>query len=106
MLNPIRGNTEDAGMVALAYDKSRLLSWYEEQKEIEAYTEVGSPSFDDHGDTHKWHKTFKKGSPLEWYNPMDSEEPNRDGHGIQELWTTEELVQDFLSNNDEVSFVN
>lgn len=99
VLNPMRGNTENASMVAIAYDKSRLLNWYEEQRATEAFVEVGSGSFECHGDTHNWHKTFKKDSPLEWFNPMDSEQPNHYGHGIQEEWTTEEAIQHFMGNN-------
>lgn len=100
VLNPMRGNTEDAQMVAIAYDRQRLIDWYEQQKETEAYAEVGSPSFECHGDSHRWHKTFKKNSPLEWFNPCYGDfTPDHYGHGIQEEWTTEEAIANFLARN-------
>lgn len=99
VLNPMRGNIENASMVAIAYDKSRLVNWYEEQMATEAFSEVGSGSFECHGDSHQWNKTFKKGSYLEWYNPTGLGELNHYGHGIQEGWTTEEAIQNFMGNN-------
>ena len=93
VLNPMRDKTEKSTLAAIAYDKSRLLQWYEEQRATEAFVEAGTGSFECHGYTHNWRKTFKKDSPLEWFNPMDSEQPNYFGHGIQEEWTTEEAVR-------------
>ena len=89
ILNPMRGHTEDASMVAISYEEQKLIDWYNEQVDNEGYVDEGTPSFDCHGDSHKWHKTFKKGSELEWFNPIGEWEPNRHGHGISEEWIPE-----------------
>jgi hypothetical protein len=66
----------------------------------ENYVDAGSPSFECHGDSHNWHKTFKQGSHLEWFNPCSNfEEPDHYGHGIQWEWTTQEDIDAFMSRN-------
>lgn len=93
ILNPMRGNTENANMVAIAYEKQKLIDWYNSLIATEEYSEVGTPSFDCHGDSHKWHKTFRQGSELEWYNPCyENFEPNHHGHGISEEWVMQEAI--------------
>lgn len=94
ILNPMRGNTENGSIVAIAYEKQKLIDWYNSKLAPEVLVEEGSPSFECHGDSHKWHKTFRAGSELEWYNPCYGNfEPNHYGHGISEQWATEEAVQ-------------
>lgn len=67
--------------VAIAYDKQVLINWYEEQK---------CPTYKD-GD---YHKSFKKGSKLEWYNPMNStQEENNYEEGLYSEWVSEDTVQ-------------
>ena len=106
VLNPMRGNTENASMMAIALDKQKLLQWYESQKAPAPFVEAGSGSFECHGGSHNWHKTFNSGSPLEWCNPMDSIEPNHYGHGIQEEWVTEDSLNRFRRNgNSGIPFI-
>lgn len=94
ILNPMRGNTENGSIVAISFERQKLVDWYNSLLAPEAYAEIGTPSFDCHGDSHKWHKTFKQGSELEWFNPCeDGFEPNHFGHGISWQWTTEEAAK-------------
>jgi hypothetical protein len=43
---------------------------YEESMRVAPWTDGPSP--DDFGSTHKYHKVYRKNSPLEWYNPPDN----------------------------------
>lgn len=81
-LNDVRHpKIEMTSNVAIAYDKQVLINWYESQK-CETYK-------DDN-----WHKSFKKDSQLEWYNPMSStEEDNNCEEGIYSQWISEDHVQ-------------
>ena len=111
ILNPMRGNTENADMVAIAYDKNKLIDWYKSQFAPEVWKDYGENSFPAKGgmggyenSNHCWRKAFQKGSKLEWHNPINSFDANSMegigyGHGIQEEWTTEEAVANFLKKN-------
>lgn len=81
LLNPMPANYEKVNMVAIAYDKQHLMDWYESLK-VEPYKDG------------KWHKVFKKGSKLEWSNPIEYS----DYGGIQEEWTTQEAISNFIAN--------
>jgi hypothetical protein len=71
-LNPMRNHTEDLDMVAWSESKELLLQWYHSQR-VASYADIGEPSFACHGRSHHWNKSFQKGGPLEWYNPMFNE---------------------------------
>ena len=90
-LNPMRANTEANEVVAISYDKQALINYYNSQLAPEGYVEEGSPSFDCHGDTHRWHKSFIKGN-LEWFNPLyDINSTDHYGHGIDNgIWVDKE----------------
>lgn len=81
LLNPMPANFENINMVAIAYDKQHLIDWYESLK-VEPYEDEN------------WYKVFKRGSKLEWYNPIEYS----DYGGIQEEWTTQEAIDNFISN--------
>lgn len=68
----MKGHTEECHLVAWSEDKNRLLEWYRSLK-VEPYSDKGAPSFSCHGKSHSWNKVFRKGSVLEWYNPLYSE---------------------------------
>lgn len=94
-LNPMRENTESTQFIAWSDDKQKLIEWYNSQ--VEPSTEYGSPSFECHGDTHLWHKSFKVGGPLEWYNPLDNpiDNPasiNHYGQGISSEWVNDDII--------------
>lgn len=79
-LNPMPANFEKTNIVAISTDKQKLQEWYDGQK-----TE---PYQDDN-----WHKVFAKGSPLEWYNPIEYS----DYCGIQEVWTSLDEINTYVS---------
>ena len=81
LLNPMSANFEKINMVAIAYDKQHLIDWYESLK-VEPYEDEN------------WYKVFKRGSKLEWYNPIEYS----DYGGIQEEWTTQEAIDNFIAN--------
>lgn len=101
VLNPMRANTEKGNLMALAYNKQSLIDYMKQELADKPYTDKGSPSFECQGDSHNWHKTFKKGSKLEWYNPprnIDDCNGENDsfGHGIHWELTSEENIQNFI----------
>ncbi|MDE7346957.1 MAG: hypothetical protein K2N48_09510 [Muribaculaceae bacterium] len=69
-LNPVTGCVEEIHRVAISTDYDALVKWYNEQKldkpghdhDDPVRNGCGGPIF----------KYFKKGSPLEYYNPCDS----------------------------------
>lgn len=97
ILNPMKGNIENSTIVAVSYEKRKLIDWYNSLLAPEPYTDKGEVSFPDKGDftgyennNHAFHKVFIKGSELEWYNPCDSfEEPNHYGQGLDFEWIAE-----------------
>lgn len=94
-LNCMRHRIEQRTIIAVSYEKEKLISWYNSLR-TEPYTTEGSPSFEVHGDSHKWRKFFKAGSELEWYNPCyDDFTVNSFGHGISEQWVTKEVAENF-----------
>lgn len=68
-LNLMRGNSEDGEIVAISYEKEKLINWYMMQLAPAPFQEEGDPIFTCHGDSHVWRKTFNTGSQLEWFNP-------------------------------------
>jgi hypothetical protein len=96
-LNPITSNTEDGSLVAISDDRDKLLNWYKGEFADEPYYSVGVHSFPAKGDfpeelndQYKYYKVFKKGSNLEWFNPMmDENTTDHYGHGIGWEWVDE-----------------
>jgi hypothetical protein len=78
-LNPMPANFEKTNLVAIAPTKEELMVWYENLK-VDGYQEDN------------WHKSFQKGSKLEWYNPIDWS----DYCGIREHWTTLETIKSVI----------
>jgi len=93
VLNPMQGNTENCHLAALSYEKQKLIDYHNSFLAPEPYVDEGAPSFECHGSSHNWHKSFTKGSPLEWMNPCDNfDEPNRHGQGIVFQWIDSERL--------------
>ena len=87
ILNPMRSNTEAGHIVALSYDKQKLIDYHNSLLAPQVIKEEGSPSFDSHGDSHVWNKAFQIGSALEWFNPCYGNfEPDYFGHGVGFEW--------------------
>lgn len=91
-MNPMRANTEAVDLVAWSDDRDKLIEWYKSNL-VDPYVDNGNPSFECHGDSHNWHKTFLKGSELEWYNPIDIEQGiNHWGQGLVSEWVAEDIL--------------
>ena len=77
------GSAQSGEVVAISDDYHKLVDWYKSQFADESYIEDG------------WHKTFKKGSPIEFNNPCDCVELNNTNHwnhGIHDEWVPAEYV--------------
>lgn len=66
-LNDMRGPCENARIYAAAFSPDKIIKFAELAAADEPYTD--GPSEDDYGNSHTYHKVFKKGSILEWCNP-------------------------------------
>jgi len=89
VLNSMMGNTEGATEFGPYDTRDQLLTFYEGEL-VEPYMDEGPDLFDysGSGKTKKYSKTFRKGGPLEWYNPLHGQEfytPGYYGHGIHEV---------------------
>ena len=101
-MNPMRGRAEDIKIIIASLERERVVNFYNEQL-VEPYTEEGSPSFPVHGDKYLWRKTFKKGGPLEWFNPIDLNKVDHAfGHGISEEWAQLRDIDAFIQRNKTV----
>jgi hypothetical protein len=68
-LNPMRGHTEDIVQVAVAATKEELTAFVDGER-VEPYMDVADSPFGLGVCT--FNKIFRKGGPLEWFNPPDS----------------------------------
>ena len=74
IMNPVTDRAESGQISMMSFDKDRLLKAYESEL-VEGYK-------DDY-----YHKVFKKGGPLEWFNPLWSVDGiDSFGHGLREEW--------------------
>jgi len=120
-LNPMRANTESKEMVAVSDNKEKLIKWYNDEKADEPYYSIGDNHFPAKGDMpenkiedQKFYKVFKKGSVLEWFNPLDNEERMNDedgthnhyGHGLYYEWVNEDVLENVKSENQYFLLIN
>lgn len=70
-LSDVRGGVDRASNIIASYELQTLVDYYNEQKEpwVDENKE-GVPDY--YGNVHRYDKTFKKGSKLEWYNDVDN----------------------------------
>lgn len=108
VLNPMMSNTEN-GQEFGPFNTLQELKDYYQRELVEPYTDEGPNTFD--GGTKKYRKTFRKGGPLEWMNPVhefipvfsqpdiNSPEwgkPGHFGHGVHEVLTgVRDVVKQF-----------
>jgi len=99
ILNPLKENTENGNVVALAYEKQKLIDWYNSLLAPEPYEDKGEVNFPSKGDfggysnpNHTFYKVFIKGSELEWFNPCDMDVLNDFGHGLNFQWMQEKDI--------------
>jgi len=77
--NPMRGRAEDSFLVAAAPTREALIDFIRAE-EVELY-------IDD-----RWHKCYRKGGPLEWYNKCETVE-GAFGHGIFPVRGLDEVLR-------------
>lgn len=84
-------------LVAIAYDKIKLINWHAEQLADEPYQEAGPKGID--GEEIIYTKVYKKGSRLENYQlATNIAEWNKEtAIGIDDSWTTQEHIDDYMS---------
>lgn len=87
VMNDMRCHTEHAQLVAVSDDKDKLVSWYRDQMAEMTYSDPGINQFS--GGPTNWHKTFKKGSLLEWFNAVDVDQVSLYNHGFLFEWVDE-----------------
>jgi len=69
-LSDVRGGVDKATALAVFDDIEKLKSYYNSNLAEAPWSDEPSPDF--YGNTHSYSKVFRKGSPLEWYNPVRS----------------------------------
>ena len=89
IMNMMRNQSESGSLVAVSDDKDKLINWYNDQKADEPYSEPGTNPFS--GGPTTWHKVFKKGSLLEWFNPVNTDKPDHYNHGFIWEWVDSEF---------------
>lgn len=80
-LNPMMGSTE--GVATFEFNTREELKAAYDEALVEPYQDVGPDSYSDNEKTYT--KSFRKGSPFEWMNPLSEHElqmPGMFGHGI------------------------
>ncbi len=93
IMNPMTGNTENTQLIALSLDKDKLKEWYEAEIAPESYKDDGPNMFSGPA-TKSYHKIFKKGSVMEWMNPVANwDKLDHHGLGVHEEWTKEENIR-------------
>ena len=106
ILNHMRGNTENGTCVASSYDKKKLIDWHNSQLAPAPYEKEGSPSFECHGDSHRWHKVFIEGGPLEWFNPCDNfDGPDHYGNGLKFEWGLQDMIERVVASGKVGMFI-
>ena len=95
-LNDMRCHTEHNAPVARAETEEELHTFLESQM-VEPYVDEDSSAF--HSGGHQYHKCFRKGGPLEWFNSFEASYSG----GIKDIGTLEDrLEQTRLWWEDEV----
>ena len=87
VMNSMTERTESANIALMSDDKEKLINYYTNNLE---YYQDGN-----------WSKSFKKGSFLEWYNPLwnlEENNPSIFGHGLKSDWVDESHYFNNLKN--------
>jgi len=69
----MRGGVDKSIPVAVFTSLENLKAYYQSQLADSPWKD--EPSADTFGNVHGYSKVFKKGSPLEWFNPLNKFEP-------------------------------
>ena len=81
---------EMQNVVSRANTREELVALLEREA-VPAYVE---PGYGPYGET-KWHKSFRKGGPLEWFNPPDSIHPSFRCYDFEQM--LRETVQNVMN---------
>lgn len=89
VLNPMRGRSEEQRLLAVSESREELMAYWLAEK-VEPYTDEDggvSPSLEAyHPGPYRWHRSYRKGGPLEWFNPPHGDgDVDHYGCGIIEL---------------------
>lgn len=88
VMNPMTDRTESSKIVLMSESIDRLINYY-------------ADNFVEYYKDDNWSKSFRKGSPLEWYNPLSSlreNETNHWGHGLKSEWIDESAYFNEIKN--------
>ena len=104
ILNDMRSpKIEIKTLVAVSTSYEKLVEWYNSQKADDSWVDTI--------DGYNWNKTFKKGSPLEWYNPADSlelmeiDQLRHSIGGIGSLWGDLKVFNKLLEDPESADFI-
>jgi len=90
VLNSMHGKAETNQIAAACLDEQKLKAFHDENLAPEPYDDPDDSSNPEFKDK-VWRKVFKKGSPLEWYNPIGWHDPEFPGYHIE--WIPEDQLQ-------------
>lgn len=85
VLNPMQGNIEGYKRFGVFLTREEAIAFYQAEV-VESYRESGPSTFGPGDKTYLKH--FRKGGPLEWFNPLteaEFEQQNSFGHGLEEV---------------------
>lgn len=95
-LSDMRGNVDKCVPVAVFDELEKLKNYYNSNLEVSTYYD-SEESEDYFGNVHGWNKSFKRESPLEWFNPIYNNDfevkdaNNFDTFGcVAEMWIDED----------------
>jgi hypothetical protein len=71
-LNPMQGNSENKALIGRAETKTELEQYLASER-VEPYDDGEGEGTVEYGRfiPGTWHKVYRKGGPLEWYNPPE-----------------------------------
>jgi hypothetical protein len=99
ILNPMTSKAEGQQLFAVSFEKQALIDFYHNERDPKGTWTDDESGVEDYTGTAKgYHKTFRKGSKLEWANPVDGDlsipiEQSSFGHGLSGEWISEEFAQ-------------
>lgn len=96
-LADMHGGVDKSVVVAVFDTLHALKNYYESQLAGTPWTD--EPSNDWAGQPRRWHKVFKKGSPLEWYNDASSLEP-QSWHDVAFGGVVEDWIRSYPSQKN------
>ena len=99
ILNPMTGKLESQQLFAVSFEREKLVEFYTNERDPKGtWTDDESGVEDYVGKLKGYHKVFRKGSKLEWANPVNGDlsvpiEQSSFGHGLSGEWISEEFAQ-------------